>query len=552
MNRRQFLSLLALLSASPLRSLRAQSTTVNGFVDQMTLRQKVGQLFMFSVDGSQFTEAMHELITTYHAGGMALFRYNVGDPTELTTLTNAMQSAALSTGVAIPLLIGADQEGGRVSRLQGVEYTAFPNPMALGAANDPALTYEIGQAIGEEMLVCGVNLNFAPVLDVNTRSDNPVINVRSFGADPIVVAEHGVAFMQGLQAAGVIATGKHFPGHGNTFTDSHFELPIVELDRETLLYEMTPFLECIQADIGCIMTAHILYMGLDNTPATFSAPIMTELLRQELSFGGVLLSDALTMGAVAQARENPIYALRDALLAGVDVLAYGAKPNGSAPTLVEQIELFELVVRLVETGLVTETRLDQSVRNVLALKERFSLLTWRSQDAVLTPQLMNRDIHTPMVVEAAEQSVTLVSDGLSILPIASETPITVFYPLEFDFMGQYFIDGLDPSLVRLVAYPVNPINANIESLTNQVEGTVICLTLDTHRYLGQVELINALLEYPLVVIATQSPYDIQLFPLIQTYLTTFGYSWASMQVAQKIVMGQWVPQGQLPIDLLGE
>lgn len=544
MDRRQFLAALALMGVGS--RFHLQSSRVEAFLSQMTVRQKIGQLFMFSLGGTSLTEDMQRLIADYHAGGMVLFRYNVQSPRQLTELTNAMQRAAMVNGLPIPLFVGGDQEGGRVQRLKGTGFSDFPNPMALGAADDPDLSEGIGAAIAEEMRACGLNMNLAPVLDVNTRRENPVINVRAFGSDPEKAGMHGAAFIRGTQAQNIIATGKHFPGHGNTSVDSHFELPVVDLKREQLLYEMIPFIEGIDADLACMMTAHILYMGLDNTPATFSAPIMTDLLRGELGFGGLVMSDALTMGAVSQARDNPIYALRDALLAGVDMLAYGALPNGQPPTLLEQIELFELGVRLVESGLVSEARVDESVRRVLLLKEQYALLDWRPQNVELVSERLQTPAHDRLLREVAEASVTLVSDGAQLLPLAEDTPVVVLYPEAHAAAGLVFAQGF--ASVETVAFPLE--GASYDTLLPDLtDKTVICLTVDVARHPSQTALVNLLPASRLIVVALQSPYDILDLPFVQTYLATYGDSAQSMQAARQVIVGRLSAKGRLPVDL---
>lgn len=549
MKRRHFLAALAVGALGWRLPRLRQSARVEAFLSQMSLREKIGQLFLFSLDGTQYTDAMHRLIAERHAGGMALFSYNVSTPAALTELTNAMQRDALEYGMPVPLFIAADQEGGRVLRLQGDAFSPFPSPMGLGAADDLDLTTRVAAAIGEEMLACGLNMNFAPVLDVNTQPSNPVINVRSFGSDPVKVAQQGAAFIRGLQSAGVVATGKHFPGHGSTTADSHYDLPIVTLERGRLLDELAPFAEGIHADVGALMTAHVLYPALDAmTPATFSAPIMLDLLRGELGFGGVLISDALTMGAVSQARDNPIYVMRDALAAGVDMLTFGALPDGSPPSLTDQIQMLEMVVTLVESGLVAETRIEDSARKILNLKERFGLLDWRPLDASRTQERLKLSEHQALLTEAAQKSVTLFSDGGGILPLKKTDKIAVIYPAEFPQIGASLRWGVRDALE--LPYSLN--GGSLSSLLSRIEDRrLICLTLDVMRYPAQISLVNALPLERTVVIAGQSPYDLLSFPQVQTYLMTYGYTSYTLEAARHILFGELTPRGKAPVSLLG-
>ncbi len=544
MRRRDFLGLVVLgLWAARWRASQAQTERVEAFLSQMTLRQKVGQLFLFSLPGTQMTDAMRRMVAEGHAGGLVLFGYNIDTPANLTALTNDLQRAALANGTPVPLFIAADQEGGRVSRLQGVPFSPFPNPMALGAADDLRLSEQLGAAIAQEMRACGLNINLAPVLDVNSQQQNPVINVRAFGSDPARVAEHGAAFIRGSQAAGVIATGKHFPGHGSTLQDSHYALPVVSLNAQTLRAEMTPFQAGIAADVGAMMTAHVLYSALDNTPATFSAPIMTDLLRTEFGFEGVLLSDALTMGAVSQARDNPVYVLRDALLAGVDLLAYGALPDGGAPSAALQWEQYELVVRLVESGLLPESRIDEAARRVLRLKARFNLLDWSPLSVDDTPARLRNQDHTPLIDNIARAAVTQFSDSASLLPLAADTPdVTLLYPAEVPQVARV-LQTAWPSL-RAVGYPVGNAGAVVTG-----SGPIICCTLDVYRYPAQGDLLRALPPERSIVVALRSPYDILAAPRIQTYVMTYGTSEAALVALRDVLSGAYPAPGRAPVTL---
>jgi beta-N-acetylhexosaminidase len=546
LNRRQFLS--TLLAVTLGWRFRA-SSRVEAFLAQMDLRQKVGQIFLFSLPGITFDDSMRRLVADYHAGGMVFFTYNIGTPETLTDLTNSFQRTALQEGMPIPLLLAVDQEGGRVSRMQGDGYASFPNPMNLGAANDPELTFAIAEAIGVEMDACGLNMNLAPVLDVNSYPANPVINVRAFGGDPEITAQQGAAFIRGLHSAGIIATGKHFPGHGSTLTDSHYDLPIVTLDRESLLREMQPFIQAIGEDIGAMMTAHVLYNGLDNTPATFSKPILTDLLRTELGYNGIIISDALTMGAVQAARDDPLFALRDALLAGVDMLAFGPAPGLAAPTITQQIDMLEMVVSLVENGLVDEARINDAARRVLALKERFGVLDWQPLESSTVRERMHVAAHQDLLRHVAEQSITLLSDPHSLLPLDPSMPLLVLYPQEFPLTGRAILAAAENALD--MPYAVADAGRRIQAARNAAEGrTIVCFTLDTARYPGQVGLVNALPLDRTLVVAAQSPYDILNFPLVQTYLMTFDTTPQTLAALKAVLFGELQPKGTLPVALL--
>ena len=253
--------------------------------------QEVGRLLLLSFSG---TRPPLEQLSSFKPAGFIFFPSNVKSSAQTRTLTRQLQAAA-----AYPLLFGVDQEGGTVSSFRPDEGTLFPGAMALGAAGDPALARAVGQALGQELAYAGLNLDFAPVLDVASEPDNPIVGVRSFGSSPKAVGTLGAAFARGLKDAGVAAVAKHFPGHGGTITDSHLTLPVATRSREGLeRLELPPFRAAVKAGIPAVMSAHVVYSALDPKPATLSKPVLTKLLRRDLGFRGVAFTDALNMRAL--------------------------------------------------------------------------------------------------------------------------------------------------------------------------------------------------------------------------------------------------------------
>src|ERR1044071_4504678 len=261
----------------------------------MTSREKIGQLFMVGFLGTSVTSELASFIKQYKPGGVILFSRNLESIEQMVDLTNNLQACMPHS----PLLISIDQEGGRVSRLPK-GFTIFPPCSLLGRANSTELAYAAAATIAKELRAVGVNMNMAPVLDVNSNPDNPVIGDRAFGTTPTVVCELGIATAAGLQDNGVVACGKNFPGHGDTNTDSHKELPVVEASRERLeAVEFPPFRRATAAGIATLMTAHVLYKALDDRlPATLSPDVMTHLLREQMGYDGVVLTDDLEMHAI--------------------------------------------------------------------------------------------------------------------------------------------------------------------------------------------------------------------------------------------------------------
>jgi len=278
------------------------------------LRSTVGRLLFVGIPGPELDDDARRALVELQAGGVTLFRRNVGAPAAVAALCDALHALPSQPLIAI------DQEGGRVLRL-GEPFTRFPPAAAIGRAGDPALAYQVGRAMGEELASVGVDLDFAPVLDVDSNPDNPVIGDRSFGADPTLVTDMALATMRGLRDAGIIPCGKHFPGHGDTGQDSHVALPVVRRSRAELeRTELPPFVAAIAAGVPMLLTAHVVYPALDaDHPATLSRCIVSDVLRGELGFDGVIATDDLEMRAILDHHsigEAAVAALR----AGVDVV----------------------------------------------------------------------------------------------------------------------------------------------------------------------------------------------------------------------------------------
>jgi beta-N-acetylhexosaminidase len=313
-------------------------------------------------EGTRLNGDVEELIRKYHVGGLILFERNFEDPEQLSRLIWDLQALAHSA----PLFISVDQEGGRVSRL-AAPFTRFPDPCCLGKARSESLAQRFGFALGSEMRSVGINVDYAPVLDVNTNPDNPIIGNRAFSNDPEWAARLAVAFMRGFEEAGILAVGKHFPGHGDTTLDSHFDLPVVPRDRATLEQtELIPFAEAIRNGLQMIMTAHVVYPAWDEkNPATFSASILQGILRGQLGFKGLIVSDDLEMKAVQD--HVPFESFVPlGIGAGVDLFMVCHDPG-------KILALQEQMIRSVEEGTIPESRIAESVGRILDVKSRIPL-----------------------------------------------------------------------------------------------------------------------------------------------------------------------------------
>jgi beta-N-acetylhexosaminidase len=328
-----------------------------------TLKEKIGQMMVTGFEGTDLNSQIEDLIVNHHVGGLILFERNFENPEQLTRLTLDLQKLALATPPFLPLFISVDQEGGRVSRLK-LPFTQFPDPCCLGIARSESLAQRFGLALGREMRAVGINMDYAPVLDINTNPENPIIGKRAFSDEPEWASKLGVAFMRGFKEAGVLAVGKHFPGHGDTSQDSHLTLPHVERDSATLEnIELAPFRAAIQNGLEVIMTAHVIYSAWDEKlPATFSIPILQHLLREKLGFNGLIISDDLEMKAVEDHIAFKTFA-RLGTKAGIDLFLICHDT--------EKVKNFlKQMTEDVESGQIPGSTIDQSVQRILEIKRK--------------------------------------------------------------------------------------------------------------------------------------------------------------------------------------
>ncbi len=352
-----------------------------------SIPEMTGQMIMAGFEGTTLTPETEDLIRNQHVGGLILFSRNYENPEQLHTLIRDLQKVAASTSTGLPLFISVDQEGGRVARLTE-PFTKYPPLCCLGHAQSESLAYRFGQSLAAELVDVGINMDYAPVLDVHTNPENPIIGDRAIASDPETVARLANSFIKGFKDKGMIPVGKHFPGHGDTHLDSHLDLPTVKRDAATLeAVELFPFRETISQGLEVIMTAHVIYTAWDKkNPATFSKKILQDILRQELGFQGVILSDDLEMKAV----ENyfPFDAFpRMGIEAGLDMFLICNN--------VEKVRaLHDQLIRDVDKGTIPTAPIQQSVERILHLKRNLT------PPPINTPNPAHwQKIHTPLASE---------------------------------------------------------------------------------------------------------------------------------------------------------
>ena len=529
------------------------------FLKTLTLKQKIGQLMVIGFHGLTVPENFSELIKEYQIGGVILFGRNVGTPEEVLNLTTQLQKSAKEAGNEQPLLICLDQENGMVRRL-GDGTTTFPGSMLLGATKDKQNAFDIGYATGKELKALGINWNLAPVLDVNNNPDNPVIGVRSFGETPELVSEFGTEIMKGMQKAGILTTLKHFPGHGDTNVDSHLDLPVIAHDMDRLReVELKPFKKAIDEGADTVMSAHVYFPALEkeeNKPATLSKNVLTGLLREELGFEGVITTDCLEMQAISNTIGTEKGAV-EAFKAGVDLLMISHNYDVQVGALKELEEAFE-------TGDLSVERLDASVKRITEMKGKY--VSWDQVDALTQANLKN-EVGTEEARHLAEEvykkGVTIVKDEDSLIPIKENAKVLVVFP-----------DNGHTVLVedkRFTELNVKPIIKEIDSkaevfiinkleeetsLTNFLQKAenadyVIVGTLNARAGDRQTELIKKVRQVngQTIGLGLRSPYDLNHYPEISTYLTTYEYTEPAVKTSFKALYGLASIKGSLPVSL---
>nr|WP_295974527.1 beta-N-acetylhexosaminidase [uncultured Bacillus sp.] len=349
-------------------------SNINGIKDKlsaMTLDEKIGQMIFAGISGTTMTEETNRLINSDQVGGIIFYKNNISSVQQVIALQNELRAA--NTGNRLPLFFGADQEGGQISRLPD-SVQNLPSALTIGNKNNPKFANEIGRILGKELKNFGFNLDFAPVLDVNSNPNNPVIGNRSFGSNPDIVSTFGIEMMKGIQSEKVIPVVKHFPGHGDTSADSHLELPTVNKSLGELeQLEMIPFKEAVENGADVVMVAHILFPQIDPVyPSSMSKKIITDMLRGQLGFNGVVITDDITMGAIVN-QYSIAQAAVQSVKAGSDIILV-AHGNSYIQSVIQAIK------SAVENGEITEDRIDDSAARIIHLKQSYSLENTRVQN----------------------------------------------------------------------------------------------------------------------------------------------------------------------------
>ncbi len=543
---------------------------IEATIASMTIAEKVGQMFMLAFAGDQLHEA-RILMQDHLVGGAYISDENVPTASAAVKLCNQLQAFARSTRLGIPLLLGADQEG--TWSVMTAESAMGPGNMALGATDDPGQAYNMYRVIARELAAVGLNVVLGPAADCNSNPDNSIVGMRSFGEAPKLVADMTVAAVRGVQENGGVATLKHFPGHGDTRLDSHRGLPTVDRSRAELRrIDLHPFAAGIKAGAKIVMTSHIIFSALDPAkPATLSPIILGDLLRGELGFDGLIVSDSMNMHSM---RRN--YAPADAVIqgfqAGVDLMMLAEEhyDHDASQYLANQQALIRAVIQAVEEGKLSLARVDDAVGRILHLKKDAGFSTAPlSEDVALVGSDRNRFYET----QAAQLAVSALRDRHNLLPLAPGRPITIVNTTErsaytvltqtrgigpnqalaaFDvFAAAMQAERPDIRIIAAEDFALDALPAEALIIAVTENYTLPGMDFDQRR---QAAIVNALHEAAgqrLIVVALRDPYELAHFPAIDTYVCAFSFRPCAARAAADVLLGRVKAYGRSPVSVPG-
>jgi len=525
---------------------------VNTIIAGLTLEEKIGQMLIFSYNGTSLTTDASNAISQYKLGNFIHMGYNVPDGITAGLFTTELQNKIVAT-TKIPGFICIDQEGGRVARLVNGG-TRFIGNMAIAATNNPENAYLVGEATGEELRNYGINFDLAPVLDVNNNPNNPVINNRSYSDNAITVSLFGQQMIAGLAESNVMGCAKHFPGHGNTSTDSHTSLPKITSTKEDLYaIELAPFISAIASGIDAIMTTHIIFSAIDKEyPATLSRAVLTDLLRDELGYQGIIVTDGMEMKAIAD-NYGVAQAAVLAVKAGADMLAYTTMNN--------PITAHQAIKEAVINGEISEARINDSVRRILLKKVKYNLF----DHYLPSDDYQNYDLsaHQALNLAIAQQAVTVHLGDFSGL---DQTKTTLILSTKASLTLEPNLSGSDNSFGSIASKYLRAegftkcdyldisslTTARVTELIQIAEGyqqVVIAIGDATSTQINLVNQISSKKD-DLLVIGLNLPYDINKYAAtVNHYLCIYEYSPIMVDALKRLLNGEYSPMGKTPIVL---
>jgi len=537
---------------------------LRSFVNQMPLADKIGQMMVVGFQGQSLSESpeLSALISSYYVGGIVLLKPNAHDPQQIARLITEAQGLSAQTGSHIPLFVAINHEGGTVVRItEGV--TGFPGNMAIAATERSDYAYTAAALAAEELRAMGINMNLAPVLDVNDNPLNPIIGVRSFGETPEVVVSLGRETIRGFQQNGLIAVAKHFPGHGSAAIDSHIGLPVINKSASELeQVELPPFQMAIEEGVEVIMTAHVVVPAWEPTPdlpASLSANIMTGVLRDRMGFDGILVTDSLGMGAIT-ASWGQAQAAVEAVKAGADIVL-------STGPLEDQITIHQALFTAVQNGEITLARIDDSVLRILRVKHKYGLFEW---EPITDLSQVGSEEHQAVADEMALAAITLFKDDAGLVPLPEDARRLLVLspdnlPPASDNQGTLLAQEL-----RQRGFEVTELVFNLNQIDSR-DATYAEVLRVAPEYdvviFGEWELLNRYANWsdqwqetlvialqqsrkPVIMIAWHDPGSIIRIPQVSTFVIAYGTTTGQVKAVVKVITGQSPPQGHLPLTIV--
>ena len=517
-------------------------------ISKMTLEERIGQLFIVTLDGPVLTDEYKEHFLRHKIGNFIYFASNLTDYQSIRRLSDSLQQT-VKESCGIPAFISVDQEGGMVTRAYSGA-THFPSNMALTAAQAAAQMPIVGQMVGKELRALGMNLNHAPILDVNNNSANPIIGIRSYADNSAMVSEMGCGYILGLQKSKVMANAKHFPGHGDTHIDSHLALPSIDHNLQRLEeIELAPFKAAIAGGVDSIMSAHIIFKAIDSElPATLSYKILTGLLRETMGFEGLIITDSMSMDAI-----KDYYTMEKgcvmAINAGADLLCLCALVD-------TQRKCYEAVLAAAKSGEIPMSRINDAVERIIKYKEKYELSSYIEEPSQIYPE------HEKMSDDLSEKSVTLVKGNTSLLPIVGKKLFIISPPPyraniadDTIIVQQTFCKRASEILGQPYAeISVSPAQDEIESIikkTNSYE-TVLYATYNAMFNPGQVQLFKALKQAgkKVILVTLRVPYDYLKMQEADVFIASYEYTNRATNNTIKALLGEIDFMGVLPVSNL--
>lgn len=524
-----------------------QPVDVERILKSMTLEERVGQLLMIGFGGTRVNGHSRHWVGARKVGGVALFSRNIESLEQIASFTRELHGLVEDS---VPIFLALDQEGGNVVRVKDGAML-LPGNMALGASRSSTLAYVAGQALAIDLNRLGFNMNLAPVLDVNSNPRNPVIGVRSYGERPDLVAHLGSWYVRGQQEMSVVAVAKHFPGHGDTHSDSHYAMPAIDADLARLEeLELWPFRRAIEAGLDAVMTAHIALPRVTENPtlpATLSRTILTDILRHKLNFEGIAITDGLEMQGIVKKYGSGRAAVL-AVLAGADMPMILWTPRVKE-------EVYQSLLKAVRTGEITEERLNTSVRRILRVKARRGLFHRRLERFERVMRRRNRNpVHEQVAGRIAREAVTLVRNHGDIFPLRSVRyrKVVVAAP-----SGPFSRALAKQPNVALLPIPYVPNRQrrrdDVARLVSLLQDADLLIMTTVNRY--HVEMVRQVMRrashVPVAVVSLASPYYLTDFAEVDAYVCTYSYLDVAQEAVADAVLGKVPMRGRLPISIPG-